>query len=148
MFVGAKFATILCLLTLRTAFFICTNYPTFRICNQPCIAFIYILYIFAAGWKKSPYHNWQRFFPTQPHGLRHFKFLQSYRLRRALDYLWALKFCLSILCSHADCDTAFCCYTAIGSSFQSYTVTLIVCLFATLLIFHWYLPPVLCFCLY
>ena len=32
----------------------------------------YSFLAFSVRWKKSPYHNWQRFFPTQPHGLRHF----------------------------------------------------------------------------
>ena len=56
MFAGAKFTVILCLLTIRTEFFVCFNYPTFRICNQPCIAFIYLLFIFsfAVDGKRAP----------------------------------------------------------------------------------------------
>ena len=37
-------------------FFACLNYPTFCICNQPCIAFIYLLFIFsfAVDGKRAP----------------------------------------------------------------------------------------------
>ena len=44
--VGAKLTAILWLLTVRTGFFVCLNYPTFGHYNQPCIAFIYSLFIF------------------------------------------------------------------------------------------------------
>ena len=46
MFAGAKLARILCLLAVRTTIFVYTNYPTFGLYNQPCIAFIYSLFIF------------------------------------------------------------------------------------------------------
>ena len=35
-------------------FFICTNYLTFHICNQPCIVFIYTLYIILQIKEKEP----------------------------------------------------------------------------------------------
>ena len=54
MFVGAKPARILCLLAVRTTFFVCTNYLTVVYCNQPCIVFIYILYIFCCWVEKEP----------------------------------------------------------------------------------------------
>ena len=54
MFVGAKLATILCLLMLRTSFFIYTNYLTIVCYNQPCIAFIYTLYIILQIKEKEP----------------------------------------------------------------------------------------------
>ena len=44
--VGAKLTAILWLLTARTGFFVCLNYPRFSLYNQPCIAFIYSLFIF------------------------------------------------------------------------------------------------------
>ena len=34
----------------------------------------YSFLVFSVRWKKSPYHNRQRFLSTQPHGLRHFQF--------------------------------------------------------------------------
>ena len=86
-------------------FFVCSNYPIFRICNQPYIAFIYFLFIFVARRKKSPYHNWQRFSSTQPHGLRHFKFLAVTRAAlcqkasKASD-VHSFNLMLTILCGH------------------------------------------------
>ena len=35
-------------------FFVCTNYLTVVYCNQPCIVFIYILYIFCCWVEKEP----------------------------------------------------------------------------------------------
>jgi len=54
MFIGAKPLEILCLLAVRTTFFVCTNYLTVVYCNQPCIVFIYILYIFCCWVEKEP----------------------------------------------------------------------------------------------
>ena len=54
MFIGAKPTRILCLLAVRTTFFVCTNYLTVVYCNQPCIVFIYILYIFCCWVEKEP----------------------------------------------------------------------------------------------
>ncbi len=120
---GAKLAAILWLLAVRTTFFVCTNYLTVVYCNQPCIVFIYILYIFCCWVEKEP-------LPQSVEVLSHaaaraatfFNCIAALPASHIPQHFTAGK--LSILCSHADCFYAkvFTLSSPTGL-FQSYAVT-------------------------
>ena len=103
--------------------FVCFNYPTFHLYNQPCIVFIYTLCISHRWWKKSPYRSGRGSPPRSRTGCDIFSFcshadcvsagrpsspsqFQSYAVIQTATNnrwwpLWALP--ISILCSHTDC---------------------------------------------
>jgi len=80
--------------------FVCFNYPTFRICNQPCIAFIYLLFIFsfAVDGKRAPTVIGRGSFPRSRTGCDIFGF--GNRMGAASTYV-------SILYSYTGCVAGF-----------------------------------------
>ena len=99
MFAGAKLTVILCLLTIRTEFFVCFNYPTFRICNQPCIAFIYLLFIFsfAVDGKRAPTIVGRGSSPRSRTGCDIFNFWQLRGLLRGIGQELPSRLCFNLM---------------------------------------------------
>ena len=118
----AKPLEILCLLAVRTTFFVCTNYLTVVYCNQPCIVFIYILYIFCCWVEKEP-------LPQSVEVLSHAAaraatFFSFWAVMRTASQVVTVRGCsvfVSILCSHTIRPRLS--IFSISLRFQSYAVT-------------------------
>ena len=85
-------------------FFACSNYLTFCICNQSCIAFIYFLFIscfFPSDGKRAPTIIGRGSSPRSRTGCDIFNCIAALPASHIPQHFTAGK--LSILCSHADC---------------------------------------------
>ena len=100
--------------------FVCFNYPTFRICNQPCIAFIYLLFIFsfAVDGKRAPTVIGRGSFPRSRTGCDIFGF--GNRMGYVMKFVRGVNICFNLIQLHG-LRRRFC--TRPFPRFQSYAVT-------------------------
>ena len=143
----------ICLLPVAALFVSIISQFAFAI-NLTLRLFTFYSFFLLSLTEKEPLPHWQRFFSTQPHGLRHFEFLavtrtamwirsglhliQSYTAHTDYFEIDKIDSCISILCSRIGYNNA-------NHRLQRGDLVLILCLLYSYIIANtsWPLPPVL-----